>query len=96
MEPAGWISSGVLKTEGQSRFGCLRSGFSEGETDGDGGEGEGRCTRPALMELNSVGVVVFATERGLSKMKPDGTESAELVALTHPTLHMLGIEEWMP
>jgi hypothetical protein len=47
-----------------------------------------------LMALPSTGLVIFATKHGLSKMKPDGTELADLVKLPHPPLRVMGIQEW--
>jgi hypothetical protein len=67
------------------------------------GEGERRVsTEPflvskkgaELMVLPPSGLVIFATKRGLSKMRPDGTELAEFVKLAHPPALVMGIQEW--
>jgi len=46
------------------------------------------------MTLPSAGLVVFATKHGLSKMKPDGSELAEIVKLAHSPERVLGIQDW--
>ena len=48
-----------------------------------------------LMLVKSAGLVVFVTKHGISKMKPDGTEVAELMKLPHPPSFVQNIEEWM-
>lgn len=48
----------------------------------------------ALLSLKSAGLVVMGTKHGLSKMKPDGTEAAEVVELAGPQTRALGIEKW--
>jgi hypothetical protein len=67
------------------------------------GEGERRIspepylvnrTGPEIMKLKSAGVLVLATEHGLSKMKPDGSEEAEIVMLARPPGRVLAIESW--
>ena len=47
-----------------------------------------------LMSLKSLGLVVFVTKHGLSKMKPDGTGLAELFTLPHPPALVEDIEDW--
>ena len=47
-----------------------------------------------LMVVKSAGLVVFVTKQGISKMKPDGTEVAELVKLLHPPSFVQDIEDW--
>jgi hypothetical protein len=68
------------------------------------GEGERRIspepflvnrTGPALMKLKSSGVVVFATEHGLSKMKPDGSELIDLVKLGKRVECVRTVETWI-
>ena len=46
------------------------------------------------MVVKSAGVVVFVTKHGISKMKPDGAEVAELVKLPHPPSFVQDIEDW--
>ena len=46
------------------------------------------------MAPQSIGLVIFATKHGLSKMKLDGTELAALVKLAHPPALVMGIQEW--
>lgn len=47
-----------------------------------------------ILSLPSGGMIVFATKNGLSKMKPDGTDSPEFVKLNRPPGRALAIEEW--
>lgn len=47
-----------------------------------------------IIPLTSADVVVFATKQGLSKMKPDGSDVAEVVKLTHAPERVLGIQNW--
>ncbi len=49
---------------------------------------------PELMPLKSAGFVIFATKRGLSKMRPEGSERAEFAAFAKPPLQVLLIEDW--
>ena len=46
------------------------------------------------MVVKSAGLVVFVTKHGISKMKPDGTEVAELMKLPHPPSFVQDIENW--
>ena len=46
------------------------------------------------MVVKSAGIVVFVTKQGISKMKPDGTEVAELMKLPHPSSFVQDIEDW--
>ena len=66
------------------------------------GEGERRVspepylvgkTRGLIARVPSVGVVVFVTKRGISKMKPDGTGLALLIALPAPPSRVLGMDD---
>ncbi len=47
-----------------------------------------------LMVVKSVGLVVFVTKHGISKMKSDGTWVAQLCALPHPPSRVESVEEW--
>jgi hypothetical protein len=47
-----------------------------------------------IMPIPKAGVVVFATKNGLSRMKPDGSEVAEVVKLAHAPERVLGIQDW--
>jgi hypothetical protein len=47
-----------------------------------------------IMSLPTLEMVVFATKHGLSKMKPDGSELAEVVRLPHPPTQALDVQEW--
>ena len=47
-----------------------------------------------IMAVPSADVLLFATKHGLSRMKPDGTEVAELLKLATPPSQALGIQEW--
>lgn len=49
-----------------------------------------------LMPVKSAGLVVFVTKHGISRMKPDGTEVAELMKLPHPPSFVQDIEDWKP
>lgn len=47
-----------------------------------------------IMALPSGDLVVFATKQGITKMKPDGGEVAEVVKLAHAPERVLGIQDW--
>jgi hypothetical protein len=48
----------------------------------------------SVMLLKSANLAIFVTKHGLMKMKPDGSEVAELIQLPPPTSHLVGIEIW--
>jgi hypothetical protein len=50
-------------------------------------------TGGSMMAVPSAGVVVFATQYGLSKMRPDGSELGEFAALAHPPIRALAIQD---
>jgi hypothetical protein len=49
-----------------------------------------------IMSPPNLDMVIFATKHGLLKMKPDGSEVAELAKLPAPPSQVLGIQEWKP
>ena len=48
----------------------------------------------SMLMLKSSGVLVFATKRGIAKMKPDGSEFEEFIRLQNPPRRILEIEAW--
>ena len=66
------------------------------------GEGERRVSpepyrvgrvRGLIAPVPAAGVVIFVTKRGISKMKPDGTGLASLIALPAPPSRVLGMDD---
>jgi hypothetical protein len=51
-------------------------------------------TGPALMELQSASMMIFAAQHGLSKMKLDGSDVTELIDLRSPPKQVLAITDW--
>lgn len=47
-----------------------------------------------IMSLPDLGMVIFATKHGLSRMKPDGTEVADLMKLQAAPSRVLGVQDW--